>query len=201
MEHFANLGNNCLIEDRVRLGFKYRAQCLKARIGDNAVIRAMSLIYGDVVIGHNFKAGRGVVVRGNTFIGNDVELDNGVIIEGNVQIGNGVTIGAGSYVPADVIIGNQVRIGAEVVLSLDRRLDEATRQAAAKAGMVIGDKVIVGARSMIYPGVHIGDESYIMEGARVTADIPPQSMASGVPAKIFPLTRELAKKLKMEFSG
>lgn len=200
MEHFATLGRNCLIEDRVRLGFQYRDRCLKARIGDNAVIRSMSLIYGDVVIGDNFRAGKGVVVRGNTRLGNDVELDNGVIIEGNVQIGDHVKIGARSYVPHDVIIGSQVILGEEVVLGFGRYTEETRCSPAGSVGTVIGDRVIIGSNSVIHPGINIGEESCILEGTTVTQDIPPQCIATGAPAKVFPLTRELSKKMKMEFS-
>ncbi|CCQ89765.1 Transferase hexapeptide repeat [Nitrospina gracilis 3/211] len=200
MEHYATLGSNCLIEDRVRLGFQYRDHCLKARIGDNAVIRSMSLIYGDVVIGDNFHAGKGVVVRGNTRLGNDVELDNGVIIEGNVQIGDRVKIGARSYVPHDVIIGNQVILGEDVVLSFGRHTEEVPRKFMGNVGTVIGNRVIIGSHSVIHPGVNIGEDCYILESTTVTEDIPPLCMASGRPAKVFPLTREMGRKMKMEFN-
>ena len=201
MDPYATLGRNCKIEDRVRLGFKYRAQCMKARIGDNAVIRSMSLIYGDVVIGDNFHAGHGVVVRGNTRIGDDVELGNGVIVESNVQIGDRVKIGACSYIPSDVIIGNQVRIGEEVVLNFDRFQAASGTEASGRVGPVIDDRVVLGARAHIHPGVTVGKGAYILEGATVIEDVPPQSMASGVPAKVFPLTKDLIRKLESEYGG
>lgn len=201
MAHYATLGRNCKIEDRVRLGFKYRESCLKARIGDNAVIRSMSLIYADVVIGHNFRAGHGVVVRGNTRIGDDAELGTGVIIESNVQIGDRVKIGARSYVPTDAIIGSHVRIGEDVALSFDRFQSGSGNNPSGRVGPVIEDRAVIGSRAHVHPGVTVGQGSYVLEGATVIEDVPPGSMASGVPAKVFPLSRDLIKKMEAEYGA
>lgn len=200
MDDFVTLGRNCRIGDHVRLGFKYRPQCLKAQIGDNAVIRSMSLVYGDVVIGHNFSAGNGVVVRGNTRIGNDVELGNGVVVESNVKIGDRVKIGARSYIPSDVLIGNDVKIGEDVVLGFDRFQGAGEGGSPNRAGPVIEDRVVIGDRAQVHPEITVGKGSYILEGAVVTQDVPPKSMAFGIPAKVFPLSREMSKKLKAEHS-
>lgn len=199
MEHYATLGSNCKIEDRVRLGFKYRESCMKARIGDNAVIRSMNLIYADVVIGHSFQSGHGVVVRGNTRIGNEVELGAGVIIESNVQIGDRVKIGARSYVPSDTVIGSRVRIGEDVALSFDRFQSGSGPKPAGRVGPVIEDRAVIGARAHVHPGVTVGRGSYVLEGATVMEDVPPGSMASGVPAKVFPLSRDMIKKMEAKY--
>lgn len=50
--------------------------------------------------------------------------------------------------------------------------------------MVIEDDVWMGARCMVMPGVTIGRGSIIAAGAVVTKDIPPYSVAAGVPAKV-----------------
>ena len=49
----------------------------------------------------------------------------------------------------------------------------------------IGNNCFIGVRSMICPGVHIGDQCVIGGGTIVTKDIPPHSMAVGVPAKVI----------------
>lgn len=63
MEHFAEIGRNCTIENNAIVGFKYKDNCRKAKIGNNAVIRAFSIIYADVIIGDDFKMGHNVVIR------------------------------------------------------------------------------------------------------------------------------------------
>ena len=49
----------------------------------------------------------------------------------------------------------------------------------------IGKNCFIGVRSIICPGVKIGDECVIGAGSVVTKDIPSNSMAVGVPAKVI----------------
>lgn len=48
----------------------------------------------------------------------------------------------------------------------------------------IGKNCFIGIRSIICPGVHIGDQCVIGAGSVVTKDIPAHSVAAGVPAKV-----------------
>ena len=47
----------------------------------------------------------------------------------------------------------------------------------------IGDNVFVGINTIILPGVTIGANSIIGAGSVVTKDVPPQTVAAGVPAR------------------
>lgn len=49
----------------------------------------------------------------------------------------------------------------------------------------IGDHVWVGLRSVILKGVKIGNGAIIAAGSLVNRDVPPNSLAAGVPAKII----------------
>ena len=49
----------------------------------------------------------------------------------------------------------------------------------------IGKYCQVGARSMIMPGVTVGDHSVVAAGAIVTRDVPPNSIVAGNPARII----------------
>lgn len=49
----------------------------------------------------------------------------------------------------------------------------------------IGNNCFIGVNSLICPGVHIGDQCVIGGGSVVTKDIPNNSMAVGVPAKVI----------------
>lgn len=49
----------------------------------------------------------------------------------------------------------------------------------------IGDNCFIGVRSLICPGVHIGNQCVIGGGSVVTKDIPDHCMAAGVPAKVI----------------
>lgn len=54
-----------------------------------------------------------------------------------------------------------------------------------KADTYIGDNCFVGCRSIILPGVKIGNEVVIGAGSVVTKDIPDKSIAAGNPAKVI----------------
>ncbi len=64
--------------------------------------------------------------------------------------------------------------------------------------ITIGDNVYVGVRSMILPGVTIGDNCIIGAGSIVTKDIPSNSVAVGIPAKVIKTTDEYLEKIKKE---
>ena len=54
-----------------------------------------------------------------------------------------------------------------------------------KGPVIIGEYVQIGENCSIMPGVTIGDHSIIGANSVVTKDIPPYSIAAGVPAKVL----------------
>jgi acetyltransferase-like isoleucine patch superfamily enzyme len=48
----------------------------------------------------------------------------------------------------------------------------------------IGQCCFIGARSVILPGITIGDHSIVGAGSVVTKDVPPNCIVAGNPAKI-----------------
>jgi len=49
----------------------------------------------------------------------------------------------------------------------------------------VGKNCFIGARSIILPGISIGDGSIVAAGAVVVKDVPPASIVAGNPAKII----------------
>ena len=49
----------------------------------------------------------------------------------------------------------------------------------------VGNDVWLGRESVVMPGVHIGDGAIIGAGSVVTKDIPPYTIAAGVPARVI----------------
>lgn len=54
-----------------------------------------------------------------------------------------------------------------------------------KADTYVGDKCFIGSRSVILPGVHIGNEVVVGINSVVTKDIPDHCIVAGNPARII----------------
>ena len=59
------------------------------------------------------------------------------------------------------------------------------------APVTIGERVFIGARAVVMPGVTIGDDSVIGAGAVVTHDVPARTVVAGVPAAPIQTVGEL----------
>lgn len=64
--------------------------------------------------------------------------------------------------------------------------------------ITIGNDVYIGNNAIILPGVNIGNKVIIGAGAVVTKDIPDNSVAAGVPAKVIKTAEEYFEKLQRE---
>lgn len=62
----------------------------------------------------------------------------------------------------------------------------------------IGDDVYIGTNAILLPGVSIGNKVVIGAGAIVTSDIPNNSVAVGIPARVIKTADEYFEKLQRE---
>lgn len=66
--------------------------------------------------------------------------------------------------------------------------------------VVIGNHVFIGAKSLILPNVVIGDNVIIGAGSVVTKNIPSNSVAVGIPAKVMETTENYIEKCSKEIN-
>lgn len=59
---------------------------------------------------------------------------------------------------------------------------------------IIGDKVYLGANSVVLPGVKIGDGAIIGAGSVVSKDVDPYTVVAGIPAKFISTVEDYIKK-------
>ena len=193
MEQNCVLGKNVNIQKGSTVGFQYLKNCGPAVIGDNSVVRAGTIIYGDVSTLDNFQTGHNVVIRERTSMGRFVLIGSGTVIDGNTEISDFVKIESNCYVCTHVIIGTRVFIGPNVVFANDK-YPLKMRDAYTPLGPIIDDLVTIGAGSVILPGVRIGKGSFIAAGAIVAKDVPPDTLVKGNPGRFFELPDELREK-------
>ena len=104
--------------------------------------------------------------------------------------GNGSGLGVNCSVHGPLEIGNKVMMGPDVVIlththNIDRTDIPMGDQGSRVAKVTIGNDVWIGMRSIIMPGVKIGNGAVIGAGAVVTKDVPDYAIVGGVPAKII----------------
>ena len=185
-ELHAQLGPDCIIQPHALVGFRYRSDCGPARLGAGAIVRAYTIIYGDVSIGDGFRTGHHALIREHSTIGHYVLVGTSSILDGNLQIGNYVSIQSRVYISTHSQIGDYVFIGPGVVFTNDK-YPLRQRPSYRPLGPVLADHVTIGGNATLLPGVHIGEGAMVAAGAVVTHDVPPWTLAVGSPARILPL--------------
>lgn len=85
----------------------------------------------------------------------------------------------------EIDIGASVAIGPDVIIRDNDGHPILNSPASVSNKVKIGNKVWIGARSIILKGVTIGDGSIIAAGSIVTKDIPPMCLAAGSPAMVI----------------
>lgn len=126
---------------------------------------------------------KSVVMGGLRYVG------NGSMIQ-NLNIGPSAFVNVDCFfdLAAPIHIGKNVAIGPQVMLitGAHRMGNEHYRVGTLNSqAITIGDGVWLGARSVILPGVSIGNGAVVAAGAVVTEDVLPNTLVAGVPAKVI----------------
>lgn len=105
-----------------------------------------------------------------------------------IEIHPGATIGKRFFIDhgSGVVIGETTEIGDDVTLYQGVTLG-GTGKDMGKRHPTVGSNVMVGAGAKILGPVNIGENTKIASGAVVLQDIPPNSTAVGVPARVVKL--------------
>ena len=106
---------------------------------------------------------------------------NGVILEDDVGINAFTHIfgGGGVHIGARTMISSGCSIA-----SITHSEEVATRSHGIELPVTIEEDCWLGTGAIVLPGVRIGRGSIIGAGAVVTKDVPPYSLALGVPARV-----------------
>jgi acetyltransferase-like isoleucine patch superfamily enzyme len=188
-EPFYEIGRDAQVDPDVILGYRWPGDSQPTRIGDHAILRSGTIIYANTTIGHRFQCGHHVLIRAEVIIGDRCVVHHKCTLEGRIRIGNGVKLMAHIYIPSTTVIGNMVFIGPGTTFLNDKY---PMRRPAPVDGAHIEDHVCIGGGVTVCPGVTIGRNSVIGAGSLVNKDVPPDTLAYGVPARHHPLPENLS---------
>lgn len=155
-----------------------------------------------IEVGNGVYIFKGVRIDGKGHENNRIHLENGVILERNVVIGalnkTCINIGQDTFIgssvciagPGSIKIGKHCLIAAHTGIYANNHnftdtIKPIKYQGISHQGIVIEDDCWLGHGVKVLDGVTIGRGSVIGAGAVVTKDIPPFSIAVGVPAKVI----------------
>lgn len=126
-------------------------------------------------------------------------------IEGGGKIGEGCSIAPDVFFGSEpylITIGNNVRVSRGVKFATHDggvwvlRKNGILEEADVFGQIVIGDNTNIGWNVIILPGVTIGKNCVIGAGAVVTKDIPDNTVAAGVPARVLETIEEYHAKVE-----
>lgn len=126
-------------------------------------------------------------------------LRKGLIVGKNFQMLEDVTIDTCHC--WHITIGNDVTLAPKVhILSHDASTKRSLGYT--RIGKIsIGDRVFIGAGSIILPGVMIGNDVLVGAGSVVSRDIPDGAVVVGNPARIIGTSEEFVGKRKAEMES
>lgn len=177
------LGENVIIEDYCIIGCPFKGyDGEKTFIGDNAVIRAGTIIYAGNRIGHSFHAGNKANIRELNEIGDNVSIGTLSVIEHHVTIRNCVRIHSQVFVPEYTVLEEECWLGPNVVLT-NARFPKHPNVKNELKGVHLHRNAKIGANATLLPAVVIGVNSLVGAGSVVTKDVPDGIIVAGNPAR------------------
>jgi acetyltransferase-like isoleucine patch superfamily enzyme len=186
------VGPKSTIEDFVIVGKKTKEQNKNSwlKIGANAIIRTGSILYSGSTIGNNFQTGDYSRIRENNKIGDNVSIGANSHIERDSIIGDNVRVHSHCFIPEYTILEDDVWMGPGVTITnvvhppcpiFKERGHE--MELKCLRGPLIKKGAVIGARSILLPGVEIGERAFVAAGSLVTKDVKPDTVVVGSPAK------------------
>jgi len=153
-------------------------------VAESARIRSGVYIEGPVFIDEEADVGPNCFIRPGTSLGKKVRIGNACEIKNSI-IMDGTHIGHLSYV-GDSVFGEKCNLGAGTItanLRLDNAKikmvikDKVVDTGRRKLGVIFGDNVKTGVKSLFMPGVKVGTNAWVGANLMVERDLPANCVA------------------------
>lgn len=174
------IGANCILGEYQMDYFRGEKEEHPLCIGDNALIRSGTIVYGDCQIGSHFQSGHRATIREKSTIGDYVSLGTLCDIQGYCQIGNYVRAHSNVHIGQESVIKDFVWLFPYVILTNDP-----TPPSYELKGVTLNSFSVISTGSILLPGVTVEGDSLVAAGAIVTKDVKKGDVVGGNPAKVI----------------
>jgi acetyltransferase-like isoleucine patch superfamily enzyme len=148
-------------------------------IGPGAVVRTGTVLYAGSSFGAGLQTGPKVTIREGAEIGEHCRIGTLSDLEGNCRLGDYVSLHSNVHIGQKSEIGNYVWIFPYVVLTNDPYPPKEEL-----IGVTVEDFAVIATMSVILPGVRVGSDALVGAMSLVRADVEPESVVVGNPAKL-----------------
>lgn len=184
------IGARCILGEYLLDFFeKKESQNFPLYIGEEALIRSETIIYGQNQIGDFFQTGHRVTIREKSRIGNHVRIGTLSDIQGDCEIQDYVNMHSNVHIGQKSLIKKYAWIFPYVVLTNDPNPPSEKL-----LGVTVEEFAVVATGTVILPGITIGSESLVGAGAIVTKNVEARKVAVGNPARTVGEVEDIKSK-------
>lgn len=186
----AQIGDRSVIGSHCHIGVgSTLAQGVELQIGADSLIRSHNVLYQGSVFGDRLVTGHHVIIREACEAGVNWMVGTGCDVQGHCRIGNYVRMHSHVQVNHLAQIEDFVWLFPFVLLTNDPRPPSDGIQP-----VRIGRFAALGARALVLPGIHIGEDALIGAGTLVQRDVPDGAICLGTPGRIVGKTEDIKLK-------
>ncbi|WP_042224835.1 N-acetyltransferase [Oceanobacillus manasiensis] len=144
------------------------------KVGSHCCLYKGSTIHPGVLVADMASIREHVTVGANSIIGKNVMVEN------NTTIGDNVTIQTASYVTAHMLIEDEVFIGPCMSSSNDKYMASRTKEL---QGPILKKGAKIGNNASLLPGIVVGEKAIVGAGSVITKDVPASEVVLGNPGR------------------